>query len=326
MKKFRRLAFIALFVLITAAMLAGCGSQEDSVETEDASLKIVATIFPAYDWVMNVLGDNPAGAEVTLLLDDGVDLHSFQPTAQDIQKISDCDLFIYAGGESDNWVEDALQEAINPEMISINLLESVGDNAKEEEEVEGMEAEAGDEEEPEYDEHVWLSLRNAEKLVDEISGTLCRIDADNAQGYKDNAAAYMAELKAVDEEYEKTVAGAKYGTLLFGDRFPFRYMTDDYGIQYYAAFAGCSAETEASFETITFLANKLEELQLPAVLTTETSDGRIAETIIMAAESPDTDLLSMNSMQAVTSDDVAAGASYTGMMKDNLEALKKALN
>ncbi|MBQ9708584.1 MAG: zinc ABC transporter substrate-binding protein, partial [Firmicutes bacterium] len=306
--------------------LAGCGSQKDSVETEDASLKIVATIFPAYDWGMNVLGDNPAGAEVTLLLDDGVDLHSFQPTAQDIQKISDCDLFIYAGGESDNWVEDALQEATNPEMISINLLESIGDSAKEEEEVEGMEAEAGDEEEPEYDEHVWLSLRNAEKLVDKISGTLCRIDADNAQGYKDNAAAYIAELRALDHEYEKAVAGAKFDTLLFGDRFPFRYMTDDYDIQYYAAFAGCSAETEASFETITFLANKLEELQLPAVLTTETSDGRIAETIIMAAESPDTDVLSMNSMQAVTSDDVEAGASYTGMMKDNLEVLKKALN
>ena len=238
-------------------------SAEEAAENgEEKELKIVVTIFPEYDWVREVLGEEISHAELTMLLDSGVDLHSYQPTAQDIMKISTCDMFLYVGGESDGWVDDALKEAVNPDMKVINLLETLGDKAKEEEVVEGMEAdhdhehEEGEEHEgeeheheheAEYDEHVWLSLRNAEELVNVIADNLGEIDGANADTYMANAEAYSEKLAALDKEYRDAADKGQVKTLLFGDRFPFRYLTDDYGLDYYAAFVGCSAETEASF-------------------------------------------------------------------------------
>ena len=291
---------------------------------------------------MNVLGSNPAGAEVTMLLDNGVDLHSYQPTADDIMKISSCDLFIYVGGESDEWVEDALKEATNKDMVVIDLLDVLGDSAKEEEVVEGMqeedehehhhedgedehEHEEHEEEEVEYDEHVWLSLKNAVILTEEISGKIQSIDAANADAYKKNTEAYVSKLNDLDAKYRDAVSAAPVKTLLFGDRFPFRYLTDDYGLNYYAAFVGCSAETEASFETITFLSNKVDELSLHAVMTIEGTDHRIAETIVGNTGSKDQQILTMDSMQSTTSKDVAAGTTYYSVMENNLTALKEAL-
>ena len=323
---------LILAALSICALLCACGNVSTAVNAAaaDDHISIVATIFPEYDWVKNILGDNPADAELTLLLDKGVDLHSYQPTADDILKVSTCDLFIYVGGESDGWVDDALAESVNRDMKVINLLEVLGDDVKEEELVEGMEGEeeeeAEEEEEgPEYDEHVWLSLRNAEKLTLAISDSLSSIDKDNAGLYAANTADYVSKLKQLDEEYRAAVAASNANTLLFGDRFPFRYMTDDYGLDYYAAFVGCSAETEASFETIGFLSGKLDELSLKHVLTLEGSDGRIAETIIGNSVGKDADILSLNSMQAVTMKDIEAGADYLGIMEKNLEVLKQAL-
>ena len=290
----------------------------------DSSIRIVATIFPEYDWVMNILGDDPAGAEVTLLLDNGVDLHSYQPAMDDILKIASCDLFIYVGGGSDEWVDKALQGSVNPDMIVINLLDTLGDAAKEEEVVEGMQENA-DLDEAEFDEHVWLSLRNASLLVDAISDAIQTIDPAHADIYAANTADYEAQLAALDAEYEAVIANASGNTLLFGDRFPFRYLTDDYGLSYYAAFAGCSAETEASFETITFLVDKANELGLDHVMTIDGTDPRIAETIAQNTETKDQKILSMNSMQSVTSADIQNGTSYLSIMEDNLNVLKEAL-
>jgi len=321
-------------VLCAAVMLTACAGQGSGATLSSGSdkLTIVTTIFPEYDWVMQILGDKAGDAEVTMLLDNGVDLHSYQPVASDILKISDCDIFIYVGGESDGWVDDALKESVNPDMIVINLLEVLGDSVKEEEVVEGMQAEEeeeeeeGEEEEPEYDEHVWLSLRNASVLCDAITDAIAKADPENASVYQANNDAYKAQLSALDEQYKEAVSGAAFDTVLFGDRFPFRYLTDDYDLNYYAAFVGCSAETEASFETVVFLATKTDELGLNAILTIENSDGKIAQTIRDNTADKDQEIYALDSMQATTSEDVKNGATYLSVMTSNLEILKKALN
>ncbi len=374
-------------VLVAAILMVGClsacgptetnaASNVNSDNSEEKSLHIVTTIFPEYDWVKAVLGDNSNHAEVTMLLDNGVDLHSYQPTADDILKISTCDMFVYVGGESDEWVEDALKEATNKDMEVINLLDVLGDSVKEEEVVEGMQeeeehdhhhdhdadaeedhehdedaeeghehdedAEEGhehdedveeghehehehEEGEIEYDEHVWLSLRNASTLVQSISDSLQKIDVKNAESYKKNADQYVEKLTKLDEEYKAATSEATTKTLLFGDRFPFRYLVNDYGLDYYAAFVGCSAETEASFETISFLTEKVDELSLKAVMTIESSDHRIAETIVQNTKSKDQAILTMDSMQSTTSEDVESGTTYLSVMENNLSVLKEAL-
>ena len=325
----KRILALAAAAALAVALLAGCGgSAAAPVSADDGTLRIVTTIFPLYDWTREILGDEADHSELTMLLDSGVDLHSYQPTVDDIIRISTSDLFIYVGGESDKWVADALAEATNPDMVVIDLLDVLGDAVKEEEVVEGMEAEEeGEEEEgPAYDEHVWLSLKNAQTLCAVIAEALGEIDPEHAEEYAANAAAYDEELSALDAEYAAAAQGAAYGTLLFGDRFAFRYLMDDYDLDYYAAFAGCSAETEASFETIVFLAGKVDELGLPVILQQESADGSIARTIRDNTASGDQEILTVNSLQGVTAQDVAAGASYLGIMRDNLAVLTQALN
>ena len=429
-KNCKRLASVVLAGALTAG-LAACGNAASSTEAgEDGTdkLQVVTTIFPEYDWVREVAGqgansvDTSAAdkVEITMLMDNGVDLHSYQPTAADIAKISSCDVFIYVGGESDKWVDDALKEATNKDMVVIDLMDVLGDSVKEEELVEGMEGEEEEDEEAsiedaveadeseegaeeskddavvenvgnsgspnapapvvqteesenpgfadegsientdeeeeaaaeeveaeaeeeehedhedgeghhhddgeiEYDEHVWLSLKNAEVLTEKIADSLGAKDAENASAYKANADAYIEKLSALDTEYQSAVDAGTVDTILFGDRFPFRYMVDDYGINYYAAFIGCSAETEASFETVIFLSEKVNELGLPAICTIEKSDQGIAETVKENTDSKDQEILTLNSLQSVTSADVQAGTSYLQIMTDNLSVLKKAL-
>ena len=332
MKKITAL-LLALFMLV--GVLAGCGKQNDTNKTD--KLSIVTTIFPEYDWVREILGDKADNAEITMLLDNGVDLHSYQPTADDIVKISDCDLFIYVGGESDGWVEDALRNAANRNMKVINLLEVLGDSVKTEEIVEGMQEEHEHEDahahddaeehehEEEADEHVWLSLKNAKMLVRVISKALQELDPDNKDIYAANADAYVKKLSALDAEYQAAVDAASNKTILFGDRFPFRYLVDDYGLRYYAAFVGCSAETEASFETISFLAKRVDEWKLPCVLTIDGAQHKIAETIVQNTTAKNQRVLTMDSMQSTTSKDVKNGTTYLSVMEKNLSVLKEAL-
>ena len=335
MKKITAL-LLALFMLVAA--LAGCGKQNDTNQTD--KLSIVTTIFPEYDWVREILGEKADNAEITMLLDNGVDLHSYQPTADDIVKISDCDLFIYVGGESDEWVEDALRNAANRNMKVINLLEVLGDSVKTEEIVEGMQEEEHEHEdveehehedaeehehEEEADEHVWLSLKNAKMLVRVISKALQELDPNNKDIYAANADAYVKKLSALDAEYQAAVDAASNKTILFGDRFPFRYLVDDYGLRYYAAFVGCSAETEAGFETISFLAKRVDEWKLPCVLTIEGAQHKIAETIVRNTTAKNQRVLTMDSMQSTTSKDVKNGTTYLSVMEKNLSVLKEAL-
>ena len=323
----KKILCLALAVLLALGM-AGCSSPGDgtAAQTETKKLRVVATIFPEYDWLREIVGDDPH-VELTLLLDNGVDLHSYQPTADDILAISRCDLFVYVGGESDKWVQDALATAANPDQLAVSLLEALGDAAKEEETVEGMEAEEEeeDEEEPELDEHVWLSLRNASALCGVLAEKLGQLDPEHRADYAANAAAYQEKLGALDRQYQAAVEAAPQKTVLFGDRFPFRYLTDDYGLGYYAAFAGCSAETEASFETVIFLAGKVDELGLSAICQIETSDGSIARTIREATSAKDQEILTLDSLQSTTAKDMEEGASYLGAMEQNLTVLTQAL-
>jgi len=332
------IAGIAALVMLFTSVLCGASVAEAK------KIRIVTTIFPIYDWVRQIVG-NGDNVELTMLLDSGVDLHSYQPTAQDIMKVATCDTFVYVGGESDEWVEGALAESVNPDRVVVNLVEAMGDNVRMEEIVEGMEHdhdhdeeedhehneeahehdEEGHEHEDEVDEHVWLSLRNAQKLVKALAAALGQADPANAVSYNENAAAYIEKLAALDAEYAAAREAADFDTVLFGDRFPFRYMVDDYGLNYYAAFSGCSAESEASFETIAFLAGKVDELGLTTVLTIEGDNHRIAETIVQNTAAKDAKVLLMDSMQGTTGADAQNGATYMEVMEKNLEVLKQAL-
>lgn len=331
--RIKKYLVIILSIVMVVLSLSACGTQktEDKTTKETHKLKIVTTIFPEYDWVKNILGDQADQADIKMLLDNGVDLHSYQPTAEDIMQISQCDLFIYVGGESDAWVEDALKEAVNKNMKVINLLDVLKDTIKEEEVVEGMQAEEeeegdeGEEEEPEYDEHVWLSLRNAETLCRSIEKALAELNPSAASNYENNLNQYLSKMKDLDQKYQEVVNDGKNKTLLFGDRFPFRYLVDDYNLKYYAAFVGCSAETQASFKTITFLAGKVDELGLNTVLTIEKSDQKIANAIVKNTKSKSQKILSMDSMQSTTSEDIKNGETYLGAMEQNLGVLQKAL-
>lgn len=335
--------------------------EQNSIEKGNSNkISIVCTTFPQYDWVKNILGEEAERFNVTLLLDNGVDMHSYQPAVKDIATAGSSDLFIYVGGESDTWVEDALKEAKNKDLKAINLMETLDNFVKEEEVVEGMQEErkslghsheksskekqeqtqkeshensqeingqkeAADEE-PEYDEHIWLSIRNAEIMVKNIEKAIEQFDSDNAKVYQNNAENYIKKLDTLDKQYANTIQNAKYKAILFGDRFPFRYMADDYDLKYYAAFAGCSAETMAGFETVTFLAKKADELRLSVILTIENSDGRIAEAVKSNTTKKNQKILAMNSLQSVTKEQLADGITYLQVMQENLSVLSEALN
>lgn len=497
---------ILLAAVMAVGCLAGCGqknSNEQADNTDDGKLKVVTTIFPEYDWVKEIAGDEISNIDLTMLLDNGVDLHSYQPTSEDILKISDCDLFVYVGGESDSWVDDALKNATNKDMQVINLLDVLKDSIKTEESMPGMQAEEGhnhgyahfedsdvqdrtlsdwdgdwqsvypylqdgvldevmekkaesgektaeeykeyyengyktdvsqitidaenntmcfvkngvaskatyeykgyqiydyesgsrgvryffeatsgdadapkyvqfsdhgiapgkaehfhiyagndgfdalseemenwptyypadmsgkeiaedmlEHEEKEYDEHVWLSLKNAQTLCKAIAEALETADPEHKDVYAANVDSYLEKLSSLDGQYQDAVANASQKTLLFGDRFPFRYMVDDYGLKYYAAFAGCSAESEASFETISFLAKKVDELGLKNIMTIENSDQKIAKSIRDNTKDKNQEILSLDSMQSTTSEDVKNGTTYLSVMESNLDVLKKAM-
>lgn len=513
MTRFKSISVLMALVMVIG-VLTGCSNKNSNGSSagnqvnnnnvkENKKFSVVSTIFPQYDWVRQIIGENSDNYELTLLLDNGVDLHNYQPTTDDIIKISTCDMFIYVGGESDSWVEDILKNSMNEDMVVINLLDVLGDSVKEEEIKEGMEHDhdhahgpedfedeevldrplsdwagewqsiypylldgtldevlehkasedektvdeyyeyyktgyetdvekieirdntitfyknsvastasyeykgfeiltyesgnkgvryqfeaVGDtngaprfvqfsdhmiepnksehfhiyfgnegfdtlleeqdnwptyyeeglsgseiakdmiahEHETELDEHVWLSLKNAKVITSYIADQLKDLDAENASIYEKNLNAYHTELHALDKKYQEVVENAACKTLLFGDRFPFRYLVDDYGLDYYAAFSGCSAETEASFETIIFLANKVDELELKNIMVIETSDQSIAKTISQSTKGKNHSIFTLDSMQSVTTSDITSGASYLSIMESNLDVLKDVLN
>ena len=373
MKRTFTILLLLLTVLLDVFYLSGCGgSGKNAGAKADApkpKLKIVVTIFPEYSWVKEVLGKQDESAELILLTKKGVDMHSYQPSAEDILRLANCDLFIYVGGESDKWVDKALKEGGNPKRKVINLMKLLGNRVREEETVEGMEKhdhhkhdkdghehhdkdrhdekhehrdkdkhdekhehdkqhdkeEKHHHEEVEYDEHVWLSLKNADVACKAIAEELAALDQKNAATYCANYDSYSKKLAALDKQYVEAVKKAPVKVVLFGDRFPFRYLTDDYGLKYYAAFNGCSAETEASFETVIFLAKKMDELKLPAVLTIEGKQHKLARTIVENTKEKNQKVLTLNSMQSVTEEEIKSGATYLKVMEENLKVLQEAL-
>ena len=376
MKRSFTITIIILTFLFGIFSFSGCGSSDKSAgakeETSKPKLKIVTTIFPEYSWTKELLGSHEKAVELILLAKKGVDMHSYQPSAEDILRIANCDLFLYVGGESDKWVDKALKEGGNPKRRVLNLMKLMGDRAKVEEEVEGMEKHDHHEhdkdanarpkndkqdekhehhdkdkheekhehekehdtvkhdgkdhhEQPEYDEHVWLSLKNADIVCKAIAEELAALDSKNAETYRANYTAYSKKMAALDAKYKEAVTKAPVKTVLFGDRFPFRYLTDDYGLQYYAAFNGCSAETEASFATVAFLAKKMDELKLPAVLTIEGRQHKLAQTIVENTKAKNQKVLTLNSMQSVTEEEIKKGITYLAVMEQNLNVFKEAL-
>jgi zinc transport system substrate-binding protein len=298
---------LAAAVALTALTVTACGKGDN----DEGKIKVVATVFPAYDWAKNIVGDTE-GYSVKMVNDSGVDMHSFQPSADDIARISECDVFIYVGGESEKWVEDVLKEANNKEMITVNLMDMLGPNLL-------------SENESEFDEHIWLSIANAELSCDAICDALSEQNADNANAFAENCDAYKKQLELLGLEYQKAVGSASKDMIVFADRFPFRYMMNEYGIDYYAAFEGCSAETEASVATILSLAGTVDRFDLPAVITIEGSDQKIAEEVVANTESKDVEILTMDAMQSVTAKDIENGATYISIMEEDLKVLEKAL-
>ena len=319
----KKLLALLLSVLLITACFAACGKKADVPDTpadDSGKLNVVCSIFPQYDFIKTIAGD---AVNLTLLLDSKTDLHSYTPTADDIMMISKADLFINIGGESDDWAEDVLSSAANNKLKVVSLLNLV--DAVEEETLPGMEEEGEEHEEegPEYDEHVWTSLKNVIKIIPALTDVLCELDSGNTALYQANSSAYLAQLQTLETKYSDTIGKAARKTLLFADRFPFRYLADDYDLTCYAAFSGCSAETEASFETMTFLVDTVKQQNLPFVLMIDGSDGSVAETV---SRQSGAEIRTLNSCQSVSPDDIAAGASYLTIMEDNLSVLSEVLN
>lgn len=300
-------AILAAFMLLSV----GCGAPNVK---RSGKINVLCTVFPLYDWARNIAGNT---AEVSLLNENGADMHSYQPTAADIVRLHSCDVLIYTGGESEKWVADVIKSSENKNLRVLKLTELLGDRAVNEREEGTAVRSDGDE----TDEHIWLSLKNAEILTDKIAAALSDADNKNADIYKTNAAKYSERLTALDKEYTEVLKNAKHKALIFADRFPFRYLTDDYGLDYYAAFPGCSAETEASFETVIFLAKKADE-NGDCIFITETSNGDIANAVNQNTAKKNKKILTLDSMQSVNKKDIKSGLTYISVMEKNLETLE----
>lgn len=320
----RKTFAVILMVLFVLTLTACTGQNISNTGTGKDKPVIVTTIFPVYDWVKNIVGDK---ADVVCLINSGTDLHNFQPTAEDIITIQNADAFVYIGGESDEWVENVLSAQDNADgPYCCNLssyLEEVGMLHEEEPGLDDTEEEEGEEEEEEYDEHIWLSLSNAAFLVEKLSIELPKTLKEDSSYFTETSKAYISKIKALDDEMKEYVSKTKDLYFLFADRFPFLYFTKDYGISYAGAFKGCSAESEASFETVTKLARIIDEKDLSRIYVIEGGNTGIAESVISVANKKGVRIMAVNSMQSVTQEDIDNGASYLDIMEKNVSVFKE---
>ncbi len=300
-------------------LLCGCTLQNNTSKNNGGKINIVTTVFPLYDFARNVAGDK---ANTDMLVTFGADVHSYEPTPRDIIKIIDSDLFINLGSSVDEWTDKVTEAADGKSLNTLSAMDSV--DIKDEEAVEGMEEERGHSEHtPEPDEHIWTSPKNAELIVKSICSALEKADPSNAGYYKKNAENYIYELNRLDGDIRSAVEGAKRKTVIFADRFPMRYFADEYGLEYFAAFPGCSSESEPSAATISFLIEKVKSEHIPVVFFTETSDGKVADTI---CEASGAEKLLFHSCHNITKQQFDGKATYISLMKQNLKALQTALN
>ena len=293
---------ICLFAALVLA-LPFCALAEDK-------LSIVVTDFPCYDFARAVAGDM---AEITMLIKPGSEVHSYEPTPGDIIAMTEADLFIYIGGESDSWAE--------------GMLDSMGGDAPETlrmfDYVEVCSEDGHEGHDHEYDEHIWTSPVNAMVMVNAVSAAVCAADVENTDIYVQNAAEYNEQIAEIDAEITEIVENAARTELVFGDRFPFLYLAEEYGLTWHAAFPGCAAETEPSAQRIMELIMKVAEDGIPVVYVIEMSTGNVASAI---AEDTGAEIVTLHSIQNVSADEFAAGETYVSIMKRNVEALRKGLN
>ncbi|MCR4775782.1 MAG: metal ABC transporter substrate-binding protein [Saccharofermentans sp.] len=318
---FRKL-FAAVTILVLIVSAAGCSKTQ---QASSKGISVVCATAPLYDWTRKIT-EGTDGTDLSLIIGNGTDLHSFQPSAKDIISIKNADVLVYVGGESDGWIRDAIKEPANKNRQVVCLMDILKDAIVEEEVVEGMQGEEEDsheehEEGPEYDEHVWMSLRLTRRSCKAIEEALEKVSSSNAAKYKANLDAYDKKLSELDKQYEEMVKGARLDTMVVCDRYPFRYLAEDYKLKYSAAFVGCSAETEASFETVKFLADKVKALDSKAVLIIDNSDGKLAKTVLETAGKSSVKVEVLDSMQSCGAD-----LDYIRTMTENLEKLKTALS
>ena len=308
---------IAMLMVLTL-FTVGLTACNNKTEKSSDKLKVVSTIFPSYDFAKQICGDN---AKITMLLPPGSESHSYEPTPQDIITIQNCDLFIYVGGESDAWVDGILKSMDKP-VKTIKMMDCV--STVEEEHVEGMEAEEKSTEvkKVEYDEHVWTSSKNAIKISEKIAEAMCNIDSDNSDLYNINKDNYVKQLEQLDKDFTDFFATVQNKTLIFGDRFPLRYFVEEYGLNYYAAFPGCSCETEPSATTIAFLIDKVKSNNISTVFYIEFSNHKVADSI---AEATGAKTALFQTCHNVSMADLNNGATYISLMKQNLATLKEAM-
>ncbi len=316
----KKICFVltVLIFLFGASALTGCSESRRAVVPDNSKPTVSAMNFPAYDFARQITGGR---ANVVLLLSPGADSHSYEPTPADILTIENSDLFIYTGGKSDEWLGRTLASLENDSLSVVKMMDVT--DALVEETVEGMETEQGDSDEIEYDEHVWTSPKNAVKISAAIAEKMSEIDPDNAEFYFENLRGYTDELNRLDEDFHNVCENGARKCMVFGDRFPFRYLADEMGLDYRAAFMGCSDETEPSVQTLVYLIDKVRAEKIPVVFTIEFSNKKTAETI---SEETGAKVLEMHSCHNVSREDFDGGATYVSLMRKNLENLKKALN
>lgn len=321
MKKFLSFALSLLIIFITAFSFSSCSSDKENVKKDSSKISVVTTIFPYYDFTRSIAGDK---ADIKLLLSPGSEPHSYEPSPSDIVAIENCDVFIYNGGESDEWVENVLESIENKNMKVMRMMDYVDllyeQNVDHDEH--NHEHEEHDEHVEEYDEHIWTSIRNAEKLTDAIYDELSFCDFANKEIYAKNRDTYISKLQTLDSEISEIVSNAKRKTVVFGDRFPFLYFVTDYSLEFECAFPGCSSETEPSISTVTHMIDFTRKNQIPVVFYLEFSNGKVAKLI---SEDTGAKIMRFSSCHNVTKDEFADGASYIYLMEQNAKALKEAL-
>ncbi|MGN0507659.1 MAG: metal ABC transporter substrate-binding protein [Ruminococcus sp.] len=326
MKKFLSFALSLFIVFTTLFTLTSCSSAKSESKNDSGKVSVVTTIFPYYDFTRSIAGDK---ADIKLLLSPGSEPHSYEPSPSDIVAIENCDIFIYNGGESDEWVESVLDSIENKNMKVMRMMDYVDLFYEQSVDHDEHEHEDGDGDEhdhehgEEYDEHIWTSVKNAEKLTNAIYDELCVSDFANKAAYSLNRDSYLSKLQALDSEISDIVSNAKRNTVVFGDRFPFLYLVTDYSLEYECAFPGCSSETEPSISTVTHMIDFTRENKIPVVFYLEFSNGKVAKLI---SEDTGAKTMRFSSCHNVTKDEFADGATYISLMEQNANALKEALN
>lgn len=318
------LSFLVIAAIFSTIFIPGC-----SKNTAKDGLNIVCTLFPQYDFVREILGERFNDVSVTYLLDDGSDIHNYKNniTAADKITIISSDLLIFVGGPSDRWIEQLLEDpSRNPNLIAISMLDVIENPKLEASDHEDHDGHQHHEREETFDEHVWLSIKNSIEICNAIGNALISLDPENAEIYLNNTENYVNQLRVLDNEYKETVENSKRRIVVFADRYPFRYLMEDYSITCYSALPGCSTETDAKYENIITLSQIIDKHDIPYVLTLENSKINIAEQVIKNSKKKSIKTGVLNSLQSVTSEDIESGISYLSVMRQNLEVLKGALN